>query len=494
MKRVWTGAVAVSALLLALAVPASAQAPPSFTVTFSGEMRVHGFVWDNIIDFQDTAQSPQGCATAVGGNAQCKDSNSFYFQRWRLFTRVESADKKARAVWGLEVGDVTWGNGGGASGGEYGGPGQTAPGATPTGGGNRVGNGSGGGLGNDGINVETKTLYVQFDIPGMQGANLLLGMHNIVLLSSPTLAFLDDDGAGIQFNWKFDPVDLQLYTVKVSENTLQNADDNDMYAARLGFNITKAVRATIEGLVMNNQCFARRAVASPNGQGVGTCLASDFGDTFWVGSTLGFKLGNVTLDGTIVYGQRRLPCVGPGCDSDGTAEESGYGLQLTARVPIGPVSVWAHGWYTSGDENRGPGTVSGLSSGTLTGDSDKLPIVIAGTSWGSAPFVGEYITGLRTLGSPAVQNQGTYLDPSGQYGIGGSGTFAITPALSVGGGLAYIGATEDNGVFGDYAVELDAGLLYTYNSNLSFQFIGAYIEPEQGDGAWALGFRTRFAF
>ena len=48
-----------------------------------------------------------------------RDSNSFYFQRWRLFTNVESADKKAKAVWGLEVGDITWGTGGGASGGEY---------------------------------------------------------------------------------------------------------------------------------------------------------------------------------------------------------------------------------------------------------------------------------------------------------------------------------------------------------------------------------------
>jgi hypothetical protein len=489
--------VAVSALLLAVAVPASAQAPPSFTVTFSGEIRVHGFVWDNIIDFQDTAQTLQGCATAVGGNAQCKDSQSFYFQRWRLFTRVESADKKARAVWGLEVGDITWGNGGGASGGEYGGPGQFVGGNNLTGtpaGTARTGQGGGGGLGNDGVSVETKTMYVQFDIPGVQGANLLLGMHNIVLLSSPTLAFMDDDGSGIQFNWKLDPVDLQLYTVKVSENTLQSADDNDMYAARLGINITKDVRLTVEGLVMNNQCYARRAAAAPNGQPAGSCLQTDFGDTFWVGSTVGAKFGNVTLDGTVVYGQRRLPCAGPGCDSDGSAEESGYGLQLTARIPVGPVSVWAHGWYTSGDENRGPGTVTNLSNGTLVGDSDKMPIVIAGTSWGSAPFVGEYITGLRTLGSPAVNNQGTYLDPSGTYGVGGSGIFAITPALSVGGGLAYIGATEDNGVFGDYAVELDAGLLYTYNSNLSFQFIGAYIEPEQGDGAWALGFRTRFAF
>jgi hypothetical protein len=451
-----------------------------------------------MIDFKDT--NTGSCTAVVGGNAACKDSQSFYFQRWRLFTRVESADKKARAVWGLEVGDVVWGNGGGASGGEYGGPGQNVPGNSITGtpsGGARTGQGGGGGLGNDGVNVETKTLYVQFDIPGVPGANLLLGMHNIVLLSAPTLAFLDDDGSGIQFNWKADPVDLQVYTVKVSENTLQSPDDNDMYAARLGVNVTKDIRFTVEGLVQNNQCFARRAAATPNGQPAGSCLSIEFGDNFWIGGTVGAKIGTVNLDGTLVYGQRRLPCVG-NCDSDGTAEESGYGMQLTARMPVGPVSLWIHGWYTSGDENRQPGLVSGTSTATLTRDSDKLPTIIAGTSWGSAPFVAEYITGLRTLGSPAVQNQGLYLDPGGLYGIGASATFAITPALSIGGGVAYVGASETGNalatVFGDNAVEVDAGLLYTYNSNLSFQFIAGYVVADQDDDAYGLSFRTRFAF
>ena len=58
---------------------------------------------DNITDFKNSE----------GGLN--RDSKSFYFQRWRLFTNVESADKKARAVWALEVGDITWGTGGGAS-------------------------------------------------------------------------------------------------------------------------------------------------------------------------------------------------------------------------------------------------------------------------------------------------------------------------------------------------------------------------------------------
>ena len=91
-------------LVLGSALAAHAQAP---TVSFGGQMRIYGFAFDNITDFQNSE---------AGAN---RDSQSFYFQRWRLVTNVESADKKARAVWHLEVGDITWGRQGGASGGEY---------------------------------------------------------------------------------------------------------------------------------------------------------------------------------------------------------------------------------------------------------------------------------------------------------------------------------------------------------------------------------------
>ncbi len=491
MKRLGMFAV-VGALLLGVALPTWAQQPPAFTVSFSGEMRVHGLVWDNVTDFADT----KGTAN--------KDSESYFFQRWRLFTRVESADKKARAVWALEVGDITWGIGGGASGAEFGG--TTA----------RVGPSTGGGLGNDGVNVETKNLYVQFDIPFLPNANLLLGLHNIVLLSSPALAFLDDDAAGIQFNWKMDPVDLQIWYAKTDENTRANPDDNDMYAARLGVNVTKDVRVTVEGLVMNQQCFARTTPVPP--ATTGACVSSDFADTFWVGGTAAVKLGTISLDGTVLYGQRQLFSSTLGRN----VEESGFGVQLTARVPAGPVQTWVHFWYTTGDENRPVGGNCNLVTnspfcGRLVGadlaaeanttrlvrDSDKLPVVIRGTSWGSVPFVGEYLFGLRTLGAPAFGSP-QYLDMTGTYGVGASGIFAVTPAVSVGGGVAFVAPSEDaragifadnrESVFGSSLVELDAGALYTYNPQLSFQFIAGYLIPDKGDDAWGLSFRTRFAF
>jgi hypothetical protein len=533
MKRLAT-VVAAGALILGLAWPAAAQ--QNFTVTFGGQFRVFGLVWDNMTDFTDTDKPSSLFPTQIG---RAKDSEAYYFQRWRLFTTVESQDKQAKIVWAVEVGDITWGLGGGASGDEFG--------SNP---GTRVGPSQGGGLGADGVNVETKLLYLQFNIPWIKDANILLGAHNITFLGTPAGNFMDDDGWGIQLNFKFDPVDLQLYTVKVDENTRAGADDNDMYAARIGVNLTKDTRVTLEGLIVNRQCFARRGdptvAGAPNPTGNtffppaaptpadptrGNCVSEDFGDTFWVGATAGTKIAGITLHGAFVYGQRRLWSI----PIQTQIEESGYGFQFVAQAPLGPVSTWWHAWYISGDETRItggcvecvtahpagrqplPNLTPGLDFSTnangnnLIVDSDKLPLPITGASWANVPFVAEFVRGITTVGAPGFGST-HYSDATGTWGIGGSATYALTPAFSVGGGVAYIEAVESattcaitiggvttitrcgGGVYGDHLIELDAGAIWRYNPNLTISGLFGYVIPDVGDDAYGLVFRTQFSF
>jgi hypothetical protein len=490
--------VAVGALVLGAAGPAMAQTP-AFTVTFGGQFRAAAIAFNNITDFTDTDQVD---CRSVG--LTCKDSDSFLHERFRLFTTIESADKKARVFWALEIGDITWGAGGGASGAEYGG--VTA----------RNGTSTGGGLGNDGANVETKNLYLWFEIPGVPGASALIGMHNIAFLNTPAGAFMDDDAAGIQLNWKTDFMDVQLWGAQTDENNRQDADDNTMYAARLGINITPDIRITVEGLTVDEQCFARRSAALG-----GTCVSADIFDTFWVGGTAGVKLGTINLDATFVYGQRQLYSAA----LDTNIEESGFGVQFVARVPLGPLATWWHAWYTTGDENRPIGTprATGIPSGSLAPgtdfstvsnttrlnrDSDKLPLPIAGASWLGVPFVGEALNHSRTTGNISY-GQPLYNDWTGTWGVGGSAIYAILPALSVGGGAAFVAPTEkDNGagaacnaIFCDWVIEIDAGVLYTLNPQASIQLVGSYIIPDAGglfntggDNAWAVVARTLYAF
>jgi hypothetical protein len=148
------------------------------------------------------------------------------------------------------------------------------------------------------------------------------------------------------------------------------------------------------------------------------------------------------------------------------------------------------GFYTSGDDTRPAG---GPSGGALTKDSDRLPLPVAGDSWGSVPYIGEFIMGAITLEQFGV---GTATDenPAGLYGIGAAVTYAITPGLRVGGGVAYIGATDAAGPFGDNALEIDAGLRWQVYPNLWVQLTAGYILPDKGDDAWAAGFVTQCDF
>jgi hypothetical protein len=484
-------------LILGSALAAHAQAP---TVSFGGQMRVYGFATNNLTDFTDS-----------DGTGLNRDSTSFYFQRWRLFTTVESADKKARAYWALEVGDITWGTGGGANANStLGCPGQsvttnpvvtipppagsppgtpgtpvTVASGTPTST-QRTGPGGGGCLGADGVNVETKNIYLWLDTSQWApGTNVQLGIGNIVFMNGPLGAFADDDAASIILNWKGDPVDVQVWTAKLGEGNTFNADDTDAYTVRVGVNVTKDLRLTVEGLVLNEQSMA----------------GQDFGDTFWVGGTVGAKVGTVQLDGQFVYGQRAYnAAVISNCGQP--CEESGYGGFLLARLPVGPVSVNALGWYTSGDDVRQPGGGPGVGTGStnvrLTQDSDKLPMPWEGGGWfnGGGAYMGEWLLGLSTIGNPGPDQVAgnTFGDPTGTYGVGASGIYALTPALSAGGGVAYIGASDADGVWGEYAIEFDAGLNYRFNPNVVLNLIGGYIIGDRGDDAWGVAFRTQYAF
>ncbi len=125
--------------------------------------------------------------------------------------------------------------------------------------------------------METKNIYLWLDTSQWApGTNLQLGIGNIVFMNGPLGAFADDDAASIILNWKGDPVDVQVWTAKLGEGDVSNADDTDAYTVRVGVNVTKDLRVTVEGLVLNEM--------SMTGQ--------DFGDTFWVGGTVGAKIGD----------------------------------------------------------------------------------------------------------------------------------------------------------------------------------------------------------
>jgi hypothetical protein len=355
--------------------------------------------------------------------------------------------------------------------------------------GTRVGPGAGGCLGADGVAVETKHAYIWLNTgQWVPGSSITLGIQSIVFMSGPLGGYFDEDGAAIKINMKFDPVDIEVYTAKMGEGLRQNADDTDLYVARVGVNATKEIRVTLEGMLVNEQSLA----------------GSNIGDTFWIGSTVGATLGTIQLNGAFVYGQQQLARAAS-AGAGNPFEESGFGAFVTAQVPVGPVNVFAVGWYTTGDDTVGPAgcTTVGSNAGcgaasatrTLTKDSDRLPIPESGAGWfgGGGPYIAEWLFGNSTIGAPGI-GQVHYADPTGTWGIGASATYALTPALSFGGGAAYVMATDAAGPYGDSLFEIDGGATYRFNPNLVFNLFGGVLLPDEGDLAYAVTFRTQYSF
>jgi hypothetical protein len=60
--------------------------------------------------------------------------------------------------------------------------------------------------------------------------------------------------------------------------------------------------------------------------------------------------------------------------------------------------------------------------------------------------------------------------------------------------VAYVGATDAQGPYGDSLFEIDAGARYRFNPNLIFNLFAGYLIPDVGDEAWAVAFRTQYSF
>jgi len=100
----------------------------------------------------------------------------------------------------LEIGDVEWGNGGGAHGVTNGVNLNSHSGA-------RVGNGQGGAMGADGVNVETKWGYIDFAMPWGVPLRIRGGLQPWFLSKG---ILVDDDVAGLRAYGKWNILSYDL--------------------------------------------------------------------------------------------------------------------------------------------------------------------------------------------------------------------------------------------------------------------------------------------
>ncbi|WP_027361457.1 outer membrane homotrimeric porin [Halodesulfovibrio aestuarii] len=143
--------------------------------------------------------------------------NGDYFQALqRLRTKIDIiANESLKGVYYLEVGSIYWGQGGGSSAGPL--TGRTGP-------------GSGGALGTDGVNVETKRMYIDYQMPNT-ALSIRMGLQGLAL---PSLAnnnpVLDDDVAAVVANYAFtDQYNVVAAWARAADTRNLGNTSNDKY-------------------------------------------------------------------------------------------------------------------------------------------------------------------------------------------------------------------------------------------------------------------------
>jgi len=142
---------------------------------------------------------------------------------------------------------------------------------------------------------------------------------------------------------------------------------------------------------------------------------------------------------------------------------SGYLLAVGVNGAAGPLGWWAQGWYASGQDPN-----------STSNDVDAfVPIGVPGGS-GSSYYWSE-IMGLGVFDNFAsAGSPGDHI--TNMYAVGVGADFGLTDSLKLKGGLWYASLVEPWYVGGDkdLGVELDVTLVVKVVENLDLQIIGAY--------------------
>ena len=401
---------AIVGLALLVAAPAMA-----LDFKFGAEYRVR--FYSNLNGAQATLGNDEGLNSARGVQV-------------RIRPRFDVSDDNGNitATLRLEIGDIEWGNGGGAAGtangGTYGTIGYS---------GSRVGNGSGGAIGVDGVNVETKWAYVDFATPWGVPLRWRAGLQPWYESKG---IIVDDDVAGVRAYGKAGiasyevgwyranggPCTNTVPTSAPSQNwnacsTTNTSDNNfDFYEAKVGLTAAKWLNPSLYYIYGYNA--ATNTTQNPNVYYQTKPATSQF-----VGAALTGDLGFLRYDLDFVLGSQN-----GGNQGNYTGGLSGEGRQLTkgwmadagVHIPVGPLLFHVVGSYATGDkQNGGSSEAMPWISPSWNGAGGLYEIIGSGGTFDQVDVTQDYPAGLWMLGFGAEYRPVKALWLRAMYGYAG---------------------------------------------------------------------------
>lgn len=455
--------------------------PKEDILLVGGDFRLRS-IFSNIAGANpDSGDLDFGGGESGGFPTEDGDTKSFLDTRLRLYWDFRPGPV-LRVHYRMEIGDVRFG-GGVEDGSDA--SGNLLP---------AIGPGSGGGVGADGVNVETKNIFLEFQIPAVRGLRFRGGIFGYG--DRYDFNILADDFAGLQVLFQRDDVTAYFVYLKFFEgDSRENADDADWFGIdgelRLGAATTVAVTFYF---------LADREREN---------LPLDFEPyQMWLGSEVTSRIGLLQINGYLIYNKG----------------EGFFGRRRGAN----------HGWNMSlaGDVHLTIGTL-GLQVQYITGEAGSKQQVEAGGTKDNDDITAWLSYFNNMYGGPEILSRGPIIDVgdgfNSKWGTGNGffngdyngrllaiarSAFPILPGVTLHLVGAYDRAAEAN-INGDHERGIEADLWVQWNilpklwlrlgggyyftgdwwkNNPDASFDGRGTGVSDPDNIWQVGTRLQYDF
>jgi hypothetical protein len=337
-----------------------------------------------------------------------------------------------------------------------------------------------GDLGADGVKVEVKNSYADFNLGP---TSWKLGVMGAAIGRS--LVF-DNDYSGAELvywgdadkTWWLRGRWIKPYEAGVGNTSLNN-EDYDAVSLEASVNLGEAGSIRPYGVYSWSKRFQGAAAIN----GVSRLPDGNDASIYWLGLDADFTLGAVALYGSAVYSGGTIDGQAGANDTD----LKGYVVLLGADVPLGPATLHTQGFYASGDAAE---PERGSDVNGYVGLSDSY-------YWAE-------IMGYGTLDDVAVSAGSPGDKLTNIWAVNLGATIKPFDKLSIRGDVWYAKKVEDDFITDEkkLGVEADLHINYELVENLNLELIGAYQwagdavsnNGNNKEDPYEVGFQTSLSF
>jgi hypothetical protein len=439
--------------IVGIAIPAAGA-----NFAFHGDMNNRALVYTNHTDWLDSRDDSFG----VINNKTVSDE--YAELKYRFWTEIGDDDDNIKGVYAVEIGGVRWGREG-------------------------SGKSQGGSFSGDGVNVETRWAYLDFQLPFIERkARTRMGLQPF----KANHYFWQETATALDFTSLInDKIDYQLAYVRsvdkfndIADNANDDIDNVDSFLGRINTKPTDNLKIGLFGLYMHgNPDSGTNGDIDPRDYEIKRFASDTNLDVYTIGTDGSAAFGNFFVNWDLMYqggdiDNANFLAVTPGTARDsGAVLESGgfdlsaYFLHGDVGYKMGKAKFTYTFWYSSGDDDPNDDNFDAYLAVDVDMDASM------------AMFEGAYADDVSYFTErPYLLDKGFVMNKlafdyqwTENFSLGAAGMYMMTAE-----DFEYVDDNGNNQNNNELGVEINGYLKYMLYKNLEFSLNAGYLFA--GDG------------